>query len=468
MEPNQDNGNRISRKSFLRICGSVIAGGSILGVTGNLLWKMFTRPDDIFYGVDKKSTTINRSHVNNIVSPYRKVSAFKISDQIDAFDLYEGRLIVAAPNNIYVYEPSGALVSNFPVGSSVRDVTVDDDRVYLLYPTRVEVYDLEGGWIRDWEACSEESDYCSLTVLSGNVFVTDAANKNICMYTIEGGFVKFIQSPSGFIVPSYSFGITNIDGVVYCSNPGRHLVESYSPEGEYISSFGKPGGAAGLFSGCCNPVYLAGTPTGEIITSEKGIPRISCYGKNGEFHSVLLDEKALGGGHAAYEVRVWDDKLVVAGGMARKGEGTEASLFWQIDPNVCTQCGRCETHCVLPVSAVKCIHANKVCGYCDLCGGYYRTNVKELNTAAENMMCPTGAILRKFVEDPYFEYTIDEDLCNGCGKCVKGCSSFGNGSLYLQIKQDLCLNCNECQISTVCASGAITRVPYATAYKLKG
>ena len=64
-----------------------------------------------------------------------------------------------------MYEPSGALVSNFPVGSSVRDVTVDDDRVYLLYPTRVEVYDLEGGWIRDWEACSEESDYCSLTVL---------------------------------------------------------------------------------------------------------------------------------------------------------------------------------------------------------------------------------------------------------------------------------------------------------------
>ena len=343
MEPNQDNGNRISRKSFLRICGSVIAGGSILGVTGNLLWKMFTRPDDIFYGVDKKSTTINRSHVNTIVSPYRKVSAFKISDQIDAFDLYEGRLIVAAPNNIYVYEPSGALVSNFPVGSSVRDVTVDDDRVYLLYPTRVEVYDLEGGWIRDWEACSEESDYCSLTVLSGNVFVTDAANKNICMYTIEGGFVKFIQSPSGFIVPSYSFGITNIDGVVYCSNPGRHLVESYSPEGEYISSFGKPGGAAGLFSGCCNPVYLAGTPTGEIITSEKGIPRISCYGKNGEFHSVLLDEKTLGGGHAAYEVRVWDDKLVVA--------GKDALSIFQYDKKLAVQtaCSTCGIDCPLKI-----------------------------------------------------------------------------------------------------------------------
>ena len=167
---------------------------------------------------------------------------------------------------------------------------------------------------------------------------------------------------------------------------------------------------------------------------------------------------------------------IVAGGailgiggvsVSRVVDKEESSEFWQIDPNLCTQCGRCETHCVMPVSAVRCVHAVKVCGYCDLCGGYYRTNAKELNTAAENMICPTGAIQRKFVEDPYFEYTIDEDLCNGCGKCVKGCNSFGNGSLYLQIKQDLCLNCNECKISTVCTSNAIKRVSYGTVYYLK-
>ena len=57
--------------------------------------------------------------------------------------------------------------------------------------------------------------------------------------------------------------------------------------------------------------------------------------------------------------------------------------------------------------------------------------------------------------------------CTGCGKCVKGCTSFGNGSLYLQIKQDICVNCNECQIAQVCVSDAISRVDYATAYKLK-
>jgi electron transport complex protein RnfB len=141
---------------------------------------------------------------------------------------------------------------------------------------------------------------------------------------------------------------------------------------------------------------------------------------------------------------------------------------WQIDPAKCVQCNLCETSCVLKVSAVKCVHANTVCGYCDLCGGYFRQNVKNLTTGAENTMCPTGAIQRKFVEDPYFEYTIDEALCNGCSKCVKGCGSFGNGSLYIQIKQNICTNCNDCAIARVCPSGAIKRVPAPVGYLLKG
>ena len=151
----------------------------------------------------------------------------------------------------------------------------------------------------------------------------------------------------------------------------------------------------------------------------------------------------------------------------RKTVIKEAEYFWQIDPQKCTFCGRCEIACILRRSAVKCVHAFKVCGYCDLCGGYYRTNVKELNTAAENLMCPTGAIQRKFIEEPYFEYTIIEDLCTACGKCAKGCNSFGNGSLYLQIKQELCKNCNECHISLSCPANAIKRVTAAEAYNLK-
>lgn len=142
-------------------------------------------------------------------------------------------------------------------------------------------------------------------------------------------------------------------------------------------------------------------------------------------------------------------------------------LVWQIDPYKCVQCGRCATECVLKQSAVKCVHVYKMCGYCNLCGGYFKPQVKELTTAAENQLCPTKALNRIFVEEPYYRYEIDEELCNGCGKCVEGCEAFGNGSLHLQINHNLCENCNQCSIAAKCPSEAVRRIPSKQAYLLK-
>ena len=143
-------------------------------------------------------------------------------------------------------------------------------------------------------------------------------------------------------------------------------------------------------------------------------------------------------------------------------------MVWQLNPNLCTQCEKCSTNCVLPLSAVKCVHSYSMCGYCDLCSGYLEPGAKSRDTGAENQLCPTGAIKRTYIEDPYFEYIIDEKLCIGCGKCVKGCGSFGNGSLYLQVRHDRCVNCNECSIARSCPAQAYKRVPSKTPYILRG
>ena len=160
---------------------------------------------------------------------------------------------------------------------------------------------------------------------------------------------------------------------------------------------------------------------------------------------------------------------VALGGIAvvlgrRRGERRSV---WQLDPHKCIACGRCATQCVLAPSAVKSVHAFAMCGYCALCTGYFPPEPPSLTTAAENQLCPVGAIRRRYVEDPYFEYTINESLCIGCGKCVKGCGSFGNGSLFLQARHDRCLNCNECAIAQACPAGAWQRVPAEQAYLLK-
>ena len=157
-----------------------------------------------------------------------------------------------------------------------------------------------------------------------------------------------------------------------------------------------------------------------------------------------------------------------AAGLAIRQKSLAKGTVWQINPDKCVQCGRCAVSCVLTPSAVKCVHAYDVCGYCNLCGGFHRPGVKATDTAAENQLCPTAAIKRTFIEDPYYRYDIDEPLCIGCGKCVKGCAAFGNGSLFLQIRHDRCVHCNECAIARDCPAQAITRVPATQPYRLRG
>ena len=148
--------------------------------------------------------------------------------------------------------------------------------------------------------------------------------------------------------------------------------------------------------------------------------------------------------------------------------GSAEDRVWQIDPYKCIHCGNCATYCVLTPSAVKCFHAiDTLCGYCKVCYGYYQFDPVNKTTGAESLLCPVDAITRKKVTDTYYEYTIDEDKCIGCGRCAKGCHQGGAKSLYLQVRQDLCLNCGQCSIAEACPTDAFVRVPASDPYIIK-
>ncbi|MBK8977244.1 MAG: 4Fe-4S binding protein [Planctomycetes bacterium] len=155
-------------------------------------------------------------------------------------------------------------------------------------------------------------------------------------------------------------------------------------------------------------------------------------------------------------------------------------LVWQIDPEKCTACGNCETHCVLTPSAVKCLHTHVMCGRCGFCFGYYDLRGgSEAHAGVEYQLCPTDAIRREYLGGPYFEYLIEEADCIACGLCVKGCTGSGNGSLYLQVRHPMpaalrgatpdgtCVNCNQCAIAVACPSDAFVRVPASDPYPFR-
>ena len=64
----------------------------------------------------------------------------------------------------------------------------------------------------------------------------------------------------------------------------------------------------------------------------------------------------------------------------------QTAYVWQIDPDKCMACGRCQINCVLDVSAVKSVNCFALCGYCDVCTGYFPTKDFVLDTGADRIV----------------------------------------------------------------------------------
>ncbi|MDF7824220.1 4Fe-4S binding protein [Pontiellaceae bacterium B12227] len=137
---------------------------------------------------------------------------------------------------------------------------------------------------------------------------------------------------------------------------------------------------------------------------------------------------------------------------------------WQIDPEKCTSCGLCETSCVRKPSAVKALNDPKKCSNCVVCYGHItETHIDSDKIESEgHRVCPVNAVTRINFSggtDGMFLYAQDPKLCIACGQCTRRCNHHGTRSMFLAIRPDLCLGCNECAIAVACPHDAIERIP---------
>ena len=158
----------------------------------------------------------------------------------------------------------------------------------------------------------------------------------------------------------------------------------------------------------------------------------------------------------------------------------DAGNVWRIDPERCVNtrlgavgvevCDKCAMECVLALSAVRAVNDYAKCGRCYICPAYFdiKSAVNREGVPSKKL-CPRDAIIRKPIgwidpDDPannFYEYIIDEQLCNGCGKCVMGCKEpAGLSSIRLEVRYDLCLDCNRCAIAIACPDEAYQRGPF--------
>lgn len=182
-------------------------------------------------------------------------------------------------------------------------------------------------------------------------------------------------------------------------------------------------------------------------------------------------------GHAARGAAL----LGVGGVAAYLVRKSAAEGAWQLDPGVClnsrlglvgiSACEVCALSCVLPLSAVRAVNDHAKCGRCYICPAYF--DIKSAvgpDGLPSVKLCPRDAIVRTPIGDVdpadpannYYEYTIDEQRCNGCGKCVLGCKEpAGLSSLRLEVRHNLCVDCNRCSIAQACPKIAFDRKPVA-------
>ncbi|GHU88708.1 hypothetical protein FACS1894155_04110 [Bacteroidia bacterium] len=253
---------------------------------------------------------------SNFLSPCTLEATYVLPPKVQRLRLSDNCIHVATSDSILVFSKDNMLcINRFYAGKNIKDIAIDSIKgeIYTLYDTEIKVFAQNGQPVREWEACSDNSLYASIALTENHVWVTDAENLNVCQYSKEGQFIRFINSPRNFIIPTGTFGIETFRDTVWCINSGRHQIENYTVEGKFIASFGVPGSRPGTFSGCSNPSSIAFTPEGQILTSEKGNPRVCLFERSGRFIRMLLNSKSLGGGHEAYEIQMESDKIYVAG-----------------------------------------------------------------------------------------------------------------------------------------------------------
>jgi electron transport complex protein RnfB len=169
----------------------------------------------------------------------------------------------------------------------------------------------------------------------------------------------------------------------------------------------------------------------------------------------------------------------LGGGAAFLVNKAQGQVVWQVDAARCLNsrlgevgveaCGVCTSECVVALSAVRAVNDHSRCGRCNICPAYFNiTSAVDEKGLPSEKLCPRDAIARKPIgkidpEDPsnnFYEYVIDEEKCDGCGKCVMRCKEpLGLGSITLRVRYDRCVDCNRCAIALKCPKDALVQVP---------
>lgn len=203
----------------------------------------------------KKTDTnlLIRAHVQWIKPSLSNLTALAV-DRSD-------RIIVGSMYAIEILNPQGKSATLIPMGEPVRCLaTSAQGDLFAGLNNHVEVFDSTGLRKAVWKSPDPKAMLTSIAVSTSYVFVADCANRIVWRFTRTGELAGRIGQKdqnarqSGFVVPSAFFDLAvAADESLWVVNPGNHCLEHFTPEGQFLGSWGEFSMEAPGFCGCCNP-----------------------------------------------------------------------------------------------------------------------------------------------------------------------------------------------------------------------
>lgn len=213
---------------------------------------------------------------------------------VDAAD----RIYALGDDEVRVFDSQGNRVRGWKTLEKAGCIAFGrDDRVYIGALGRVEIYDSAGSPAGGFAAGETDrpAAVTAIKIVAKEILVADAAARLIRRYDLSGkqlGVVGMLNKTRGFMLPNgwLDFDVDS-EGVIRATDTGRHQVTAWSLDGTPRGTFGKFGMTSPAdFVGCCNPVNLALTPDGKVVTGEKMVARVKVYEPDGRLLGVIGPE----------------------------------------------------------------------------------------------------------------------------------------------------------------------------------
>ena len=203
----------------------------------------------------------------------------------------DGRIAVAADNRVLVFNSDGSLVRDIAATTPVRAVGFDArGRLFVGFKDQVALVNEKGAM--DLLGVPFGGRVSAITSLAladnGDIFAADSGERLVWRLDAAGKVLGQIKpEENGFAVPRAFFPIAWRDGRLIVADPGRHRIQTYTPEGKLLASWGARSRELDGFAGCCNPVSFAALADGTIVTAERGQPRVKAFSVEGRLSRVL-------------------------------------------------------------------------------------------------------------------------------------------------------------------------------------